>query len=98
MKSQVFKSAWELVKSLGMSLSEALTKAWKAVKLKSKLLSGVVEFSFTKKDGSIRKAIGTLETSLFDYESKGGKGNNKTIAYYDLEAKGFRCFKIENLV
>ena len=98
MKSQVFKSAWELVKSLGMSLSEALTKAWKAVKLKSKLLSGVVEFSFTKKDGSIRKAIGTLETSLFDYEAKGGKGNNKTIAYYDLEAKGFRCFKIENLV
>jgi len=98
MKSQVFKSAWELVKSLGLTLSEALKKAWKAFKLKSEMLTKPVYFQFKKKDGSIRNACGTLNADAFDYKYKGGKGNNSTVSYYDLDAKGFRCFKIENLV
>ena len=98
MKSQVFKSAWSLVKSLGLTLSEALKKAWKAFKLKSEMLTKPVYFQFKKKDGSIRDAYGTLNSDAFDYEYKGGKGNNLTVAYYDLNAKGFRCFKIENLL
>ena len=99
MRKQVMSSAWELVKSAGLTLSEALKKAWKAVKLKSKLLSGIVEFSFTKKDGSIRKAIGTLDLALFDYESKGSqKDNYKSVAYYDLDANGFRSFSIGSLI
>ena len=99
MRKQVMSSAWQLVKSAGLTLSEALKKAWKAVKLKSKLLSGIVEFSFTKKDGSIRKAKGTLRSDLFKYEPKGSNTKNyKSVAYYDLDANGFRSFSIGSLV
>jgi len=99
MRKQVMSSAWQLVKSAGLTLSEALKKAWKAVKLKSKLLSGIVEFSFAKKDGSIRKAIGTLDLALFDYEVKGSKKENyKSITYWDIEANGFRSFSIGSLI
>ena len=92
-------SAWQLVKSAGLTLSEALKQAWKAVKLKWKLLYGIVEFSFAKKDGSIRKAIGTLDLALFDYEAKGSqKENYKSVAYYDLDANGFRSFSIGSLI
>ena len=100
MKKQVMKSAWQLVKSLGLTLSESLVKAWKAIKLKMKLKTGVVYFEFLKKDGSIREACGTLKQDAFDYVAKGTtrKPNYGIVSYYDLDAKGFRSFKIENLV
>lgn len=91
------KSAWELVKGLGLSLSEALVKAWKAVKLKFAMKKGTIAFKFLKKDGSIREALGTLK-DLPVKASKGTKENFKTIAYWDIEAEGFRCFKTENLI
>lgn len=96
MKSEVFKMAWELVKEFGMTLSESLTKAWKAAKLKAQLLKGNVNFKFKKKDGSIREAVGTLAN--LNYESKGGKKNYKAIAYYDLVSQGFRSFSVNNLI
>ena len=98
MKRELFKTAWNLVKNLGLSFSEALKKAWKAFKLKSDMTTKAVYFQFVKKDGTIREACGTLNPNVFDYKYKGGKGNLSTIAYYDLDSKGFRCFKVENLV
>ena len=34
MKSLVMKSAWQLVKTTGLTLSEALVKAWESGKVK----------------------------------------------------------------
>ena len=100
MRQLVFKSAWQLVKSLGLSLSEALVRAWKAIKLKTKLQSCTVYFQFLKKDGSIREACGTLKQDAFDYVAKGTKAkpNYGIVSYYDLDAKGFRSFRVENLI
>ena len=93
------KSAHQLIKKLGITLSEALKMAWRAFKLKNSLQEWVTIFHYKKKDGSIRRALGTLDTALFEYEAKGGKKDNlTTIAYYDMEADGFRSFSIENLV
>ncbi len=56
-----------------------------------------VAFTYEKKDGSLRKAIGTLKN--IQHLIKGtSKENIGVFAYYDLQASSFRCFKIENLV
>ena len=55
------------------------------------LQEGVVNFIYKKKDGSIRKAIGTLK----DMNIKSNKSD--TISYFDIEKKGFRSFKLDNL-
>ena len=99
MKSKLFKAAWNLVRTLGLTISEALVKSWKAYKLKLKLEAGEVIFTFKKKSGELREALGTLKADLIDYDFKGStKENFSVIAYWDLEAKGFRSFKLENLV
>lgn len=97
-KSLVFQIA-HFIKGQFSSFSEALKHAWKVVKLKYRMLNGVVEFSFKKVDGSIRNATGTLQKEFVNYEVKGGhKSNFGVMAYFDIEQGGFRCFKIENLI
>ena len=74
MKSSVFKLAHSL-KSTFSTWSLALTFAWSQIKscikakkvLQAKLRAGKVSFSFIKKTGELRNAIGTLQT---DYKSK----------------------------
>lgn len=56
------------------------------------LQKGVVNFVFRKKDGSIRKAVGTLK----DIEVKFKRPD--IIPYFDLEKKEFRSFRKENLL
>ena len=97
MKSLVFKTAWQIASNFG-TFAEALKHAWELIKLKFAMMKGVVEFSYRKVDGSIRTAVGTLRSPHANYEYKGKPSTNKTLAYYDLEQGGFRCFKIENLI
>ena len=82
-----------------MSFSEAQKLAWSNTKLRIALCQGPVQFSYKKKNGEIRQAIGTLHniTPLL-------VGSNKfnsdilTLRYYDLETKDFRSMKISNLI
>ncbi|WP_036691714.1 SH3 beta-barrel fold-containing protein [Pedobacter glucosidilyticus] len=97
MRSLVFKTAWQLNSSF-KNFSEALKHAWAIIKLKYKMLKGVVEFAYKKVDGSIRTAVGTLHAPHVNYEFKGQPSSNKTMAYFDLEQGSFRSFKIENLI
>lgn len=65
--------------------------------LKSLLKQGPVDFSFRKKDGSLREAKGTLELSNVPIESqpKGGKGPTGVI-FFDLDKNGWRCVSLES--
>ena len=82
-----------------MSFSEAQKLAWSNTKLRIALYQGPVQFSYKKKNGEIRQAIGTLHniTPLL-------VGSNKfnsdilTLRYYDLEKEAFRAMKVNNLV
>jgi hypothetical protein len=87
---------------------------------KDLLYKGEVNFVYTKKDGSERKAKGTMKPELLpvpkELEEKPADkleadikaGEKKVIKkrqlpadsvlYYDLEANGFRSFKVDNLV
>lgn len=68
--------------------------------LLQKLQEGAVKFAFRKQDGTIREALGTLNTELFHYEFKtnGKVSNPDIIKYWDLEKESWRCFHVEDLV
>lgn len=72
------------------------------IELKEQLVKGTVEFSYKKKDGSVRKAKGTLKSELIPEDSlpKNSKyeAPENVQRYYDVDANGWRSFLIENLV
>lgn len=64
-----------------------------------KLRRGIVSFVYRKKDGTERHACGTLYG--IGHTIKGTSKHhqcNYTLAYYDVDCKGWRSFIIENLV
>lgn len=65
------------------------------------LRKGKVKFRFTKKDGSVRTAVGTLRDDLITNKSNGGENKVKGAGYttyYDLERDAFRCFAESRLL
>ena len=104
MKSKVFTTAWNLYRTARASFptfSDALRYAWKRVKLVAKLRTGSVSFTFRKKDGSERPAVGTLDSSRYSYTRKTtGERPTRTdvVRYFDLERGAFRSFRLANLI
>lgn len=67
--------------------------------LVAKLHKGIVSFVYRKKDGTKRHACGTLYG--IGHTIKGTSNHQQcryTLAYYDVDCKGWRSFIIENLV
>ncbi len=83
---------------------DLMRHAWYFVRFRRWLRDHVVKFTYFKKDGSIRQAIGT--TNLFFVPiSKHPLGRhdhvNKsfvTITYFDLEKQEWRSFDIRNFI
>lgn len=70
--------------------------------IKETLKDGIVEFQYTKKDGSVRDAKGTRNTGLLEHygATPNGNGTEKegVITYYDIDANGWRSFITENFI
>ncbi len=96
-RSKVFHYAHQLVKSTGKAFSVCLSKAWALYRLTRAMRAEVVRFAYEKADGTLRKAVGTLKDTA-DKIKGTGTPNFKTLCYFDVEAGGFRSFKIENLI
>ena len=96
----IMKMAWQFVKRNGMTLADALKKAWQVFKLKAQMMKGIVRFYFRKVDGSIREAYGTLRADLMpEVKGEDNRRKNDTVqTYFDTEKQEFRCFKIVNIV
>ena len=97
MKKRLFNIAWSIVDQFD-SFAEALKHAWKVIRLQFELCTrALVEFKYKKVDGSIREAVGTLETVPMP---KGGykKPNHSILTYFDLQVQEWRCAKVENLI
>ena len=60
--------------------------------------AGVVRFAYEKADGTLRKAAGTLHEVDATIKGTGRPNDALTIRYYDVEAGGWRSFKVENLI
>lgn len=92
--------AWQFVRKNGFCLSEALKCAWRNIKLKETLYKGIVKFHFTKVDGTIREAYGTLKSDLVaPTKGNDNRAKNPTVqVYFDTEKEEYRCFKKANLL
>jgi hypothetical protein len=70
--------------------------------LRSMLKKGVVKFEYKKKDGSIRKAEGTLRKSLIPEIDKDGGAESDfpedCFGYYDLDKDDWRMFIRDNFI
>ena len=66
---------------------------------------GTVVFEYYKKDGTVRRARGTLckgiskDLDHYEYKMEHQKKNPFGVfTYYDLDAMGFRTFSVANLI
>lgn len=97
-RSEVLSLAWQIRRTSNLTWSECQTAAWNAIKLRTALKSGVVQFYFIKADNTLRKAVGTLDSSRFEYEAKGESVfNPMLVKYWDLEKSAFRCCRVEKI-
>ena len=64
--------------------------------IKKTLASGIVKFNYTKKDGTVRTATGTLQSSVIaehDATPTGlGSERSGVINYFDTEKEAWRSF------
>lgn len=95
--SNIMRRAWELFRTTGKSFSVCLVKAWALYRLTKRMRTGVVSFCYEKADGATRKAKGTLQ-GVAPLIKGTGKETPKTVRYFDVEADGFRSFRIENFI
>lgn len=97
-RATVFNRAYEIRRRTGKAFAVCLSKAWALYRLGKKMRASVeVYFTYEKKDGSLRKAFGTLK-GVEQFVKGTGKANEGIFRYFDLEVSAFRCFRIENLV
>lgn len=96
-KQKVFRMAYELVNATGKTFSVCLARAWALHRLTERMRLGTVTFAYERADGSLRKARGTLKNVQGMIKGT-GKETFKTVKYYDVEAKGFRSFRVENFI
>ena len=62
-------------------------------RMKKLLRKHIVFFSFRKKDGSLRKAVGTLISSFLPELRGGSPKPEHQMVYYDLEKEHWRSFR-----
>ena len=67
--------------------------------LRKRMQKEVVEFYFTKKDGTIRRAFGTTMSSLAKKHTVGGQHSSiKVIAFFDVEKSSWRSCQINSIL
>ena len=93
----IMRRAWELFRTTGKSFAACLSRSWVIFRLIQRMRSSVVQFSYEKIDGTLRKAKGTLR-GVSSIIKGTGTETPKTVKYYDIEAANWRSFKIENLI
>ena len=87
--------------------STALRFAWWFESFRKDLATGVFRFSYFKVDGGIRQARGTLDFARIPVEQRPKAirpddyeecAQNTVFCYYDLDARGWRSFRLDNFI
>ena len=89
--------AWQLHRVTEASFAASLSKAWELYRLIREMRTGVVSFCYEKAGGTFRRAKGTLR-DIAPLIKGTGIESPKTVRYYDVEARGFRSFRVENFI
>lgn len=96
--SKIMRHAWAIYKATKQAFAVCLCKAWGLWRMAKRMRTEVVKFAYLKANGTIRKAIGTLKDTAELVKGTGRTDTGKAFKYYDVEAEGFRSFKVENLI
>lgn len=96
--SKIMRRAWQIARTTGKAFAVALSKSWALYRLAKQMRAGIVRFAYEKADGTLRKAIGTLKDTAALVKGTGRHDDGRTVKYYDIEADGWRSFKVENFV
>ena len=97
-RKNIFTLAWTFVR-LGFTRSEALTVAWRNIKLRKAMANRICKFAFQKVDGSIRQAWGTLAENVVPPTAGTDRRRCDSVqVYFDVEKQAWRCFKKTNLL
>lgn len=100
-RARVMKYAWQLWRATKNQWRLCMIKAWKLYKLAKAMREGVVEFVYSKADGTTRIARGTLVNVPAGATLRGKKVTKpsyKTMTYFDVDRNAFRSFRVENLI
>lgn len=81
----------------GLSFGEAISRAWRALKLKAEMMVKPVSFFYLKDDGSERFAVGYYGATTTP-ASSGKPSPVNVVKYYDTLAGGWRSFRIDRLI
>lgn len=92
------RRAWAIARATGKAFAVALSKSWQLYRLTKRMRAGVVRFAYEKADGTLRKAIGTLQDTAALVKGTGRPDDGRTMRYFDVEADGWRSFRVENFV
>ena len=88
--------------SFDMDEATSFSKGMMAETLKKRMMRGeVVRFCYQKLDGSIRFAIGTLQSDAVKANINGrgiSRDSVNCVCYWDCEKGGFRSLRFENLI
>lgn len=90
--------AWHLFRSTEKTFAVCLSKAWALWRLTRQMRAGVVRFAYEKADGSLRKACRHFAGVASTVKGAGRPDDGQTVKYYDVEAAGWRSFRVENFV
>lgn len=96
--STIMRRAWHIARATGKAFTVCLSRAWQLYRLTKRMRAGVVRFAYEKTDGTLRKAVGTLKDTAELIKGTGRPDDGRTVKYYDVEAGGFRSFRVEGLV
>ena len=100
--SYIMRIAWVIAKETGKSISYGLRLAWRNFRLQTALRKRVIEFTYMKLSGEVRKATGTLNGEYvpggLTVAGTGRKANDGVLCYYDMAKNGWRSFRKANLV
>ena len=92
------------IKAITIKTGSALMGASKALLIeeaKRQMRNGVCHFVYTKKDGSVREAFGTLDKGVLNATLKGTGESPETWGccyYHDTIKGGARSFRWENIM
>jgi hypothetical protein len=89
MKSQIFKNAWQLVKELGLTFSNALTIAWSEFKIDAMCLiynaGGCNDYQLSKKIDAQQVALSKVKPCNIEYKfNKQPINNSGASAWYGI--------------
>ena len=104
-KPSVMSWAWSLVRSAGLSISAALSRAWKELKLqavKDAPTAGFLYVTFRKVDGSICTKKANFRMDLISDSDKpkgsGAAGTAAVLAFHSDTDYAWRSFRSDNLL